>query len=131
MEEYNRTFDKFHESSEYFREHRTGLSIQILDRLHRYEATLRRINENDCNGHPRMKTECRDGKMFRYEVEDEKWEQRDRKKEISIQNKVKAIADMLGFKVQFNGDPRSGAIRFILPDAQSNNWDNETWGIYW
>ena len=103
----------------------------LLDRLHRYETTLQRINENDCNGHPRMKTEYRDGKMYRFEVEDEKWEARDRKKEASIQNRAIELLKPYGIEVRFNGDPRGGAIRMLLPDHTSNGWDGETWGIYW
>jgi hypothetical protein len=103
----------------------------ILDRLHRYETTLHRISENECNGHPRMKVEYRDGKMYRFEVEDMRWKERDDKKEISIQNKVKAIADELGFVVDFNGDPRGGSIQFTLPSKKSNSWNNEQWGIFW
>jgi len=99
----------------------------LLDELHRYETTLHRIAENDCNGH--LKTIC-DGK-HRYTVEDTDWAARDAKKEERIQIKIRAVAEDLGFKVQFNGDPRGGAIRFVLPSGASNNWDHETWGIYW
>ncbi len=103
----------------------------LLHTLHRYETTLHRINENDCNGHPRTKTEYRDGKMYRFEVEDLQWAARDEKKEKSIQGKVIALLQPLGIEVQFNGDPRGGAIRMLLPDHSSNGWDGETWGIYW
>jgi len=103
----------------------------VLDKLHRYEATLQRINENDCNGHPRTETEYRDGKMYRFEVEDEEWTARDAKKEMSIQNKVRELLKPFNIEVQFNGDPRGGAIRMLLPDHTSNGWDGETWGIYW
>jgi len=103
----------------------------VLDKLHRYETTLHRISENQCNGHPRMITEIRDGKMYRYEVEDQKWAERDAKKEESIQNKVIELCKQYDIEVKFNGDPRGGAIRMLLPDHTSNNWDNESWGVYW
>lgn len=110
----------------------TGTEIRaILDKLHRYESTLHRIAENDCNGHPKTVTEYRDGKMYRYEVEDQKWLARDEKKEKSIREKVIALLTPYNIEVQFNGDPRGGAIRMKLPDNTSNNWDGETWGIYW
>lgn len=125
IEEYQRIENKF---CELF----PGINTTaILTRLHRYETTLQRINENDCNGHPRMTTEYRDGKMYRYEVEDEKWAARDAKKEASIQKKVVDLLSPYGIKVKFNGDPRGGAIRMLLPDHTSNGWDGETWGIYW
>lgn len=110
----------------------TGTEIRaILDKLHRYETTLNRINENDCNGHPRMKTEYRDGKMYRFEIEDQAWAERDAKKEALIQKKVIEILKPLNIEVRFNGDPRGGTIRMFLPDHTSNGWDGETWGIYW
>lgn len=110
----------------------TGDNIRsLLNKLHRYEATLQRINENDCNGHPRTKTEYRDRKTYRFDVEDSEWAARDAKKEAAIKAKVRALLDPLNIKVQFNGDPRGGAIRMLLPDQTSNGWDGETWGIYW
>ena len=103
----------------------------VLDKLHRYETTLSRINENDCNGHPRMQTEYRDGKTYQFAVEDQKWKELDEKKEKSIHGKVIELLKPYNIAVQFNGDPRGGAIRMKLPDNTSNNWDGETWGIYW
>lgn len=52
-------------------------------------------------------------------------------KESRIEQKVKDIAELLRFTVHTQGDPRGGTIRFKLPSKRSNNWDNETWGIYW
>jgi len=86
----------------------------LCDKLHRYETTLHWISEVQCS------------------VEmTEKQEQRLSQKEDRIMQKVRDIAELLKFKVQFNGDPRGGAIRFILPSGRSNGWDGETWGIYW
>ena len=79
-----------------------GTLIEVLEKLHGFEGQLRTLNEHACNGYPE-----------------------------NICDAVRAIADLLGFKVQFNGDPRGGAIRFVLPSGASNNWDHETWGIYW
>ena len=129
MEEYQKIEYKF---CELFYPKFPDMNItSILDRLHRYETTLHRINENDCNGHPKTVTEYREGKMYRYEVEDQKWAERDAKKERSIQNKVVELLKPYGIEVRFNGDPRGGAIRMLLPDRTSNGWDGETWGIYW
>jgi len=128
IEEYQETEYQFFEDAPHISASRMKT---ILDRIHRHETTLQRINENDCNGHPRMKTEMRDGKMYRFEVEDLDWVQRDQKKENSIHKIVQDYAKELGFQVDFNGDPRGGAIRFTLPSGKSNNWDQSTWGIYW
>ena len=106
-------------------------TVALLDQLHRYEATLSRINDNDANGHPRTVVEVRDGKRYEYSVEDTEWAARDAKKEVRIQGNVRALLEPLGIAVQFNGDPRGGAIRMLLPDHTSNGWDGGTWGIYW
>jgi len=131
IEEYQRIENKFLTMHFYKLEVTTAEVRSLLAKLHRYETTLQRINENDCNGHPRMKTEYRDGKMYRFEVEDEKLAARDAKKEKSIREKVIALLKPYNIDVQFNGDPRGGAIRMLLPDHTSNGWDGETWGIYW
>lgn len=87
---------------------------QFCDLLHRYETTLHRIAEIQCS------------------VEmTEKEETRINKKEETIEKKVQNIAGLLRFKVNFNSDPRGGAIRFVLSSGRSNGWDGETWGIYW
>lgn len=83
---------------------------QFCDLLHRYETTLHRLAEYACNSEFSR----------RQEIE----EQRTKKR-------VSDIAKLLRFKVQFNGDPRGGSIRFVLPSGRSNGWDQETWGIYW
>ena len=70
--------------------------VALLDRLHRYEATLSRINDNDANGHPRPVVEVRDGKRYEYSVEDVAWAARDEKKEAGIQGKVRALLEPLG-----------------------------------
>jgi hypothetical protein len=93
-----------------------GTLIEVLEKLHGFEGQLRTLNERACNGYP----ECNNGR-----------EAQDTKRYERICDDVRAIADLLGFKVQFNGDPRGGAIRFVLPSGASNNWDQETWGIYW
>lgn len=131
IEEYQRIYHKFLDMY-YDYPKITGTEIRsLLNSLHRYEVTLQRINENDCNGHPKMVTEIRDGKVFRYDVEDPVWVARDEKKEKSIQLKVIELLKPYGIEVRFNGDPRGGAIRMLLPDHSSNGCDGETWGIYW
>jgi hypothetical protein len=101
------------------------------DLLHRYEVTLQRINENECNGWPREVVERKGGNMFRYSVTDEAWQARDQQRETRTIKKVNELAAKYGITARINGDPRGGAIRLVLPDGRSNGWDNDTWGIYW
>ena len=81
-----------------------------LDWLHRQETTLHRLAEDACNYGLSPSQE---------------------KKEARIENKVTDLLSLYGITVKFNGDPRGGAIRMLLPDHSSNGWDGETWGIYW
>lgn len=83
---------------------------EFCDLLHGYETTLHRVAELRCE------------RVIPESIE---------KHEHRVLQKVRDIADLLKFKVQFNGDPRGGAIRFVLPSGRSNGWDQETWGIYW
>jgi hypothetical protein len=94
---------------------------EVLDSLHRYEATLHRISENECNGWD----------ITGRGDESKEWRERDEKKAARIEAKVSELAERLGFKVNFNGDPRGGSIRFVLPSGRSNGWDSTSWGIYW
>jgi hypothetical protein len=97
--------------------------------LHRQEATLHRIAENHCNGHPRQVTERRDGKVYQYGVEDQEWLARDEKTEARIQNQVRARLADYKIPVTFQGDPRGGAIRMKL--GWSNNLGGEDLTIGW
>ena len=119
-EEYSRTYNQFCDDSPYLNgdfsigPSRFDVLTDILDRLHRYETSLHTINERWCS------EEMSDSTVANVE-----------KREKNIEQKVKDIADKLGFEVTFNGDPRGGNIRFKLPSGRSNNWGGEDWGIYW
>jgi hypothetical protein len=113
-EEYSATYNQFSEESVWFNSLGYSGSTDVLNKLHRYESALHTISEHQCN-----------------DDMGEKAYEKMLKREENIAKKVKEIADKLGFKVTFNGDPRGGAIRFILPSGRSNGWDQETWGIYW
>lgn len=90
-----------------------GTLIEVLEKLRSFEKELSGIYARRCDEYEPARA------------------QSDLNRLLKIQGEVRAIADLLGFKVQFNDDPRGGAIRFILPSGASNGWDGETWGIYW
>ena len=113
-EEYSSTYNQFSKESVWFNSLGYSESTDVLNKLHRYESALHTIYERWCC------EEMTDNTVKAVE-----------KREHNIEEKVREIADRLGFKVTFNGDPRGGAIRFILPSGRSNEWDQETWGIYW
>ena len=114
INEWTETYNRFAEDSHYFASLGWMDCRDILNKLHRYESTLHTISEKQCNDEMSEKEELRVSR-----------------KEENTENKVREIAEKLGFLVSFNGDPRGGSIRFVLPSGRSNNWDGTTWGIYW
>ena len=106
LHEYALTFYQFKREMK----HESPFTLYTLDKIHHYEMTLHRLFELACNRELTL-TETQ-------KINDTEF-------------KVVKIAKSLGFSVRFNSDPRGGAIRFILPSQVSNNWDGETWGIYW
>ena len=95
--------------------------ISDLFALKKYEGQLRNIYTRQCNGYCNSFT----GKN------DDEQQSRDQKRGKKIEADVEDIIARYGFGVRFNTDPRGGAIRFVFPSGVSNNWDQETWGIYW
>jgi hypothetical protein len=87
---------------------------EILRMLHRHESTLHRIADKFCS----VRMTERENRMTK-------------EKQQRTEDKVRELAGELGFKVEFNDDPRGKAIRFILPSGEYNNWDGRTWGINW
>ena len=119
-ESYNETEARFVEESKHFASLTYQERESLLNKLHRYEKTLHRINENACNGWP-------NGQGY----ENQEWRKKDEKTEKRIESKVVEIAKALGFGIRFNGDPRGNAICFLLPSGRYNSWDGETWRLYW
>lgn len=80
--------------------------IGALKSFRRYATTLHRLDENSCNGWPKVKTEYRDGKMYRFEETDEKWMKADELKEERIQARAEKLAKDMGWSFERQGDPR-------------------------
>lgn len=106
-ENYSVSFKRFMEDGNI---KNTGELSEIMDKLHRYETTLSRIHTIECE------RDLTDNEV---------------KQEERTTQKVKEIAEKLGFNFFINGDPRGFAIRFYLPSKRYNSWDGETWGIDW
>jgi hypothetical protein len=82
---------------------------ELLPMLRRCEMQLNKLNEVECSGDlspAQLRTRT------------------------AYQREAKRDAKELGCSVRFNGDPRGAAIRLLLPDGRSNNWDGETWCMY-
>jgi hypothetical protein len=107
-----------------------GFTHADLAQLHRWESTLNRLNENECNGWPTWYN----GRMILG------WNQEQADKEQAmaerIQARVTRFVESRGLTVNFNGDPRGCAIRLLLPADENghrvhNSWDGESWVIDW
>ena len=97
-----------------------GFTRDDLDTLHRAETTLHRLDEELCNGYrdwlgnwDQRATEKTEAKIDR------------------IERQIMALCAAYDVPVDFNADPRGGAIRLHLPAHESNSWTRESWGIYW
>ncbi len=108
-----------------------GFTHAELAQLHRWEKTLTRLSENQCNGWPAWVN----GQLV-YD-----WDEDQSAKELAQAERIEKRVTRLveshpGVTVDFQGDPRGGAIRLHLPaDAdghkQYNSWDGESWVIDW
>ena len=88
------------------------LCFDIL-KLRRIALKLHRIDENECNGWPRPVVEYRDGKMYRYSVEDEAWAARDAKTEARLEAQMDEIGKRWGMPIYHQGDPRGWTVKGV------------------
>ena len=92
--------------------------IEDIEKLMRLERQYHRLQDLACNGWPKPVTEYRDGKKFRYNVEDEKLREQSEKQEEKIQEKALHIAKRNGWSLEFQGDPRGRVfVLKLFPDS--------------
>ena len=82
--------------------------------LMRYSATLHRLAEELCNGYSTF-----DGKW------DEKRTLATEKKQERIERKLSDVAQSIGGRAIFQGDPRGCVAKIIFPDGYTNDWGRE------
>lgn len=108
-----------------------GFTHDDLAQLHRWEKTLTRLSENQCNGWPVLHN---DGRIYH------DWDEAQSAKELAqaerIEARVTRFVEARGLTVTFNGDPRGCAIKLLLPADENgrrvhNSWDGESWVIDW
>jgi hypothetical protein len=80
--------------------------LPFLFQMQRYEKQLQRLAEIECNGFPKEVTEQRDGKFYRYNVEDAELRAKCEKKELKLIKAVTEYAAAFNLTVEFQGDPR-------------------------
>lgn len=93
--------------------------IPFLFTMQKYERQLHRLAELFCNGYPKPFIEHRDGKTFRYNVEDEALRLRCEKREAKIEEAVKAYAAQFNLSVDFQGDPRGLMFQLITANGDA------------
>lgn len=93
---------------------------RIVRRLTSIARSLSKINERQCNGYVLAKG-CGGW--------DEAAEKRDLANESALQTTAKALLDVYGLTVEFNGDPRGSAIRIKTPKTRRYNSLSGDWHI--
>lgn len=86
--------------------------------LRRIAAGLHRIAENDCNGHPKIVIEYREGKKFEYNTENIEWKIRDEKREMRLLKQAEEIATKYQWKIETQGDPRGAVLKIASKSGQ-------------
>ena len=81
-----------------------------MSQVARAALKLRRLFELACNGYPKPKLECRDGKWFQYDVEDLELRAKCERQEIQLRKKIAKIMSRWGCRWATNSDPRGPAV---------------------
>jgi hypothetical protein len=88
-----------------------------ISRLRRISFKLRRLYEDDCNGNPTPKIERRDGKTYRYNIQDTKRAEKNQRTEDRLEAEAQEIADKYKLAIRIQSDPRGAPIKLALhPD---------------
>jgi hypothetical protein len=82
--------------------------------LMRYGATLHRLAEELCNGYQDYQGNW-----------DAKRTEQSEKKQARIEAKATLVAEAIGGKAIFQGDPRGCVLKVIFPDGYMNDWGRE------
>ena len=89
--------------------------------LQRVSATLHTIAERQCNGHQTPSGDW-----------DEAAAQRDEKREESAEKRARDLADKIGCKVTFQGDPRGAVVKLHIPGQPGDSFGGSAdgWPVY-
>lgn len=98
-------------------------ALNALRMFRSHERSLQRLAEIECNGYPREVSEIRDGKLYRYNVEDENLKARCERGEARHKKAVEEMAEAWGLALEFQGDPRGLMFSVKKGNVEINYWD--------
>ncbi len=85
--------------------------IEDFNKVVRLERKYNRLQELSCNGYPKLVTEYKNGKMYRYNVENEELRIKSEAQEEKIEKKLKEIALKNNWFIRTQGDPRGATVQ--------------------
>ena len=85
--------------------------IEDFNKVVRLERKYNRLQELSCNGYPKIKTEYKNGKMYRYNEWDEELQAKSEAQEKKIEEQLQDIARKNEWFIRTQGDPRGATVQ--------------------
>ena len=95
--------------------------IDDFTKIARMERKYQRLQEAACNGYPKTITEFKNGKHFRYDIEDIELKAKCEKQEENIEKKLQEIAQRRGWFIRTQGDPRGATVQVDFFQERTEN----------
>lgn len=110
----------------------TGAPLQtkrVAELMLRHAKTHGRLAEMSCNGHPAQGSPTIP--IERINKLQDKWDAYIDKREAQIERRIKELAESIGCRVKFGGDPRGYTVRVFFPSGKYNTWggSDEGYGV--
>jgi len=95
--------------------------IKDFNKVVRLERKYNRLQELSCNGYPKEVTEYRNGKMYRYNVENEALRKKSEAQEKKIEEQLQDIARENNWFIRTQGDPRGATVQIDFFTARTES----------
>ncbi len=106
-------------------EYPLGQVTEVARLICRHAKTHGRLSEETCNGHP-MQSQCppQGCDMVAYNARvnklQDRWDARIEKREAQIERRISELAQTVGLRADFGGDPRGYTVKLHLPTGAAN-----------